>query len=139
MERLKIIILTILIFNCAKTSYYIKDTNSDIRMSGFLEQEGYTIDKRFEVSSTRVQMFWGLEEVELDLETILKEENIYNSENKDKAIGGLTITEEYGFLNSLLDLFTVGLFRPYSVEIEGWIYTKTNKPIKTPKPIKGKR
>ncbi len=108
-KEINLLILSFFLFHCAKTSYYIKDAKSEIRMSAFTEEEGYLVDKRFEVSATRIQFFWGLENEELDLETILKEESIYNSNLEDKAIGGLIITEEYSFLNSLADLFTVGL------------------------------
>ncbi len=138
-KKINLLILSILIINCAKTSYYIKDPKSDIRMTLFTEKEGYSIEKRFEMSATRVQLFWGLEALELDLETILKEENVYNANLEGKAIGGLNITEEYSFLNSIFDLFTFGLYRPYTVEIEGWIYTKTNIKVETPKATKGKK
>ncbi len=145
MNRIKIniLILSILMFNCAKTSYYTKEVDSKIRLTPFTEEEGYVLKKRFEASSTRHNFFWGLVIAKADdLETILRKENVYDGNLKDQAIGNLVITEQYTFFNSLLDLIFIGIYRPYSVEIEGSLYSKKDNPsenLETIEKRKGKK
>jgi hypothetical protein len=61
-----------------------------------------------------------------DLEKILFEE-FKNPETE--AVGNLIITETYDLVDSLADLFTLGIVRLYSVKINGDLYEKVSQPM----------
>ena len=113
MKKYLFVFLALLGFlNCAKTDYYIKNVDSKIRMTSFSNEEGYVLKRRFELSHTRVNMFWGLLNVyQKDLESILLPE--FRNYEKE-AVGNLTITEKYDFLDSLVDFILIGIVRPYT-------------------------
>lgn len=110
------------VVNCAKADYYIRNVDSKIRMTSFTQEEGYVLKRRFELSHTRINIFWGLNNVyKKDLETILMPE-FKNSEKE--AVGNLTITETYDYLDGLVDTILFGLVRPHTVIVMGNIYEK---------------
>lgn len=123
MKKYLFVFLALLGFlNCAKTDYYIKNVDSKIRMTSFSNEEGYVLKRRFELSHTRVNMFWGLLNVyQKDLESILLPE--FRNYEKE-AVGNLTITEKYDFLDSLVDFILIGIVRPYTVILQGNVYEK---------------
>ncbi|HMV43041.1 MAG TPA: hypothetical protein PK079_22770 [Leptospiraceae bacterium] len=129
MKKFYLLILALIFVNCAKTEYFTRNVNTQIRMNSFSDEEGYKLKKRFETSHTRINLFWGLVTTinKRDMEWILA------SELKDpdkEAIGNLTITEYYDFLDGLVDTVLFGLIRPYSVILRGDLYERaSNAPI----------
>lgn len=115
--------------NCAKTNYYLKDLNKNIRMSGYSEKEGYKAKRKFEINSTRINLVWGLVNYQdRDLDSLVATE--WSNPEKE-AIGNLTIIESYSFLDSLIDWLVVGLIRPYSVVLKGTMFEKVNTATET--------
>ncbi|MCB1192196.1 MAG: hypothetical protein H7A23_24245 [Leptospiraceae bacterium] len=134
MVKYLLIMSLIFFINCAKTEYYIKDVNNKVRLTSFSPVEGYSLKRRFQITHMRVNLFWGLYEIEKkDLDSILRRE-FRNPETE--AVGNLSITETYDFLDSLVDFILIGLVRPYSVVIRGEIYEKKAAPSKTPEDTK---
>ncbi|MBP9164045.1 MAG: hypothetical protein KBF99_12745 [Leptospiraceae bacterium] len=130
MKKYFLVGLILLAVNCAKTEYYLKNVNHKVRLTSYTEEEGYKLKRRFDLSHTRVNMFWGIFRVyNKDLERILIEE-FKNPETE--AVGNLTITETYDLVDSLADLFTLGIVRLYSVKINGDLYEKVSLPMPMP-------
>lgn len=115
------LILFLLFFGCAQTKYDLRTVGLNVRFSSLKDSPEYKLKQRFEVSSTRHNFFWGLSYSGKSLEEILASENVLPTSDV-QAIGSLKIRESYTFLNSIIDLFTIGIYRPYNVDIEGELY-----------------
>ncbi|MCZ8238145.1 MAG: hypothetical protein O9346_05890 [Leptospiraceae bacterium] len=120
------LILFLLFVGCAQTKYDLRTVDLNVRISSLKDSPEYKLKQRFELSSTRHNFFWGLSYSGKSLEEILATENVLPS-SKAQAIGSLKITESYTFLNSIIDFFTIGIYRPYSVSIEGELYELVSK------------
>lgn len=134
LKYLFVLLVLFSISNCAKTEYFLKSVDHKVRFTSFSEEEGYKLKKRFELSHTRINLFWGLTNVyKKDLDTILSPE-FHNPEKE--GIGNLSINESYDFFDSLLDFALIGIVRPYTVVIKGSLYEKvSNVENTTDKPL----
>ncbi|MCW7492651.1 hypothetical protein ND861_09045 [Leptospira sp. 2 VSF19] len=120
----QVIVLGIVLvsFQCANTSYYQTWGTHKVRLNGYSANEGYAIIDSFEITFTRVYMFWGLSNIrDKSLDELLAE--IY-LKHPNTSIGDLKISEEYEFSDSIYDLVTFGILRPYTLHLKGNIYSK---------------
>ncbi|MCT8335585.1 hypothetical protein NUH30_18015 [Leptospira sp. 85282-16] len=119
----KIILLgmTLLLIQCANTSYYQTWGKHKVRLNGFSANEGYSVSESFDITFTRVYMFWGLSNIrDKTLDELLTEVYL---KHPNSSIGDLKITEEYELSDSFYDMFTFGILRPYTLHIKGNIYS----------------
>lgn len=78
----------------------------------------------FDISYTRVYMFWGLSNIrDKSLDDLLA--NVY-LKYPNANIGDLRITEEYEFSDGFFDMVTFGIFRPYTLHVKGNVYSSIN-------------
>ncbi|TGM45516.1 hypothetical protein [Leptospira vanthielii] len=124
MKRILLFILAIFLVHCANTSYYQTWGKNKVRLNGFSANEGYMVSDTFDITYTRVYMFWGLSNIrDKSLDELLAELYLkYPNSN----IGDLKITEEYEFSDGLFDLISFGIVRPYTLNLKGNIYSLTS-------------
>ncbi|EOQ94973.1 hypothetical protein LEP1GSC195_0764 [Leptospira wolbachii serovar Codice str. CDC] len=124
MKKFFLFSLSFLLFHCANTSYFQTWGKHKVRLNGYTTAEGYTVADSFDLTYTRVYLFWGLSNIrdkaldELLAEVYLKHPNA--------QIGDLKITEEYEFWDGVFDMITFGIVRPYTLNLKGNIYAMTN-------------
>lgn len=97
-------------------------------MTPYSAQEGYKLVRRFRVEATRRNLFWGLKADRSATLDVLLDQNLQPGE----AAGSLTITEHYTFVDAFLDFLSIGIYRPYTVVIEGEAYQKASAPVTPP-------
>lgn len=125
MKNIFLIISSMVLLNCANTAYYQTWGKNKVRLNSFSSSEGYTVKDSFDISYTRVYMFWGLSNIrDKSLDELLNEVYLkYPNAN----IGDLKISEEYTFSDGIYDLLTIGIVRPYTLHIKGNIYSQTTR------------
>lgn len=126
-RKIIVIGITLLLFHCANTSYYQTWGKHKVRLNGYAKAEGYIVVDSFDITYTRVYLFWGLSNIrdkaldELLADVYLKYPN--------SQIGDLKIAEEYEFWDGVFDMITVGTIRPYTLNLKGNVYTLTSGSI----------
>ncbi len=108
---------------CAGTRYQLIRPERPVRMTGYTEAEGYRMTRRFRIEMRRDNFGWGMStDRNVTLDSILDREL-----KPTEAAGALKITEVYTFVNALLDFITIGVYRPYTVIVEGEAYEKVSQ------------
>lgn len=108
---------------CAVTRYQLSRPERPVRMTGYSEAEGYRMTRRFRVEVRRDNFAWGMSpDRSVTLDSILDRELKQN-----EAAGSLKITEVYTFLNALFEFISIGVYRPYTVIVEGEAYEKVSQ------------